>query len=236
MKQIRAGAAKLRRVVAYIKRNATADEELQARLNNLPRELYDIVQSLVFTPDVSTVHKRSPANFYVIKINKKYKPPAQLQVDSASRAAFSWKYYSHQTVVIFSSAVIAEKWLTSLSRKAVKSISKANLACIDPLYPQLVAGTPLPPLRTPPLSKWQYFCEWCKWTVACHYLARRTEQYEVRKYLCELLLGNESFNVIEYAHQGGLKKIAGKQKVWFVKSKDKVRIVCKFLRFLLGHC
>lgn len=70
-------------------------DDLAARVQSLPQELYDHIYSEVFTApfDLAKIE---------IKVDDSYKPPAQLQVSRASREQFAQSYYGN-TLFVFNS-------------------------------------------------------------------------------------------------------------------------------------
>lgn len=92
---------------------------LIARVHNLPPELFNEIQDLVFTPDTDTVN-----------ITRDYKPPPQLRFSRVTRAAFAAKYFSQSTT--FTSTLSRKQqvrgWLHSLAIEHRNLIDKVQLA------------------------------------------------------------------------------------------------------------
>lgn len=93
-------------------------EELRARLEDLPQELYDHIRKLTFEFDFTSEGRC---------IDRNYKPPFQLRIHHALRESFIKQYYGAQADWIFvgdwskhSSLSYAALWLGSLPNKSIQ--------------------------------------------------------------------------------------------------------------------
>lgn len=132
-------------------------EQLKARLEALPIELYDNIQDLVFKFEGSETLQRKCPNIFaaqtstdeVIRINAQYKPPIQMQMNAASRAKFSKWYYKSDRAFLFEDVWILENWLKSVP---ARSLIGARLICVRqydqfPQRPQLSSYDGLPAME-----------------------------------------------------------------------------------------
>jgi hypothetical protein len=78
--------------------------ELSVLLHSLPPELRDEIYDFTFTPDPGVRH-----------VDRTYLPPAQLQVDQASRQQFASRYYGQDSTFQMTRAN-GSKWLACLSQ------------------------------------------------------------------------------------------------------------------------
>lgn len=91
--------------------------KLQAGVESLPQELYDQVFELTFTSQPENHH---------IKIGV-YKPPAELQVNRATRKTFAQDYYGRDTTWSYENPDVMVLWLRSLEDQTLKMLYDAEL-------------------------------------------------------------------------------------------------------------
>lgn len=113
-----------------IKTHEEQAAELNQRMHNLPTELFNDIYDLVMTPDETE-----------IKLDRKYKPPKQLQIDRLARKQFGEKYYSltHFTVPWLNPGRLVS-WLTGLSEEHRAAVRCINVSRVIDL--SLPAGSP----------------------------------------------------------------------------------------------
>ncbi|GIZ41631.1 hypothetical protein CKM354_000493000 [Cercospora kikuchii] len=113
-----------------IKTHEEQAAELRQRMHNLPTELFNDIYDLVMTPDETEV-----------KLDRKYKPPIQLQIDRLCRKRFSEKYYklTHFTVPWLNPGRLVS-WLTRLTEEHRASVRCINVSRVIDL--SLKAGSP----------------------------------------------------------------------------------------------
>ena len=96
------------------------DAFFNARMHELPPELFDRIKDLVFTP-----------SSHVCPVEKGlYYPPAQLQVDSTTRESFAAKWYGGKDFIIpseLNSDNSCKQWLASLTRSHQEMIGTIYL-------------------------------------------------------------------------------------------------------------
>ncbi|KAK4494964.1 hypothetical protein PRZ48_014320 [Zasmidium cellare] len=92
-------------------------DQLQKRIHDLPREIFDMIQDCFFTMPPRTM-----------EINRHYKPPAELQVSRETRERFSWVYYFNTT---FTASCWDDQcvydWLSSLPRGHLYAVERIEM-------------------------------------------------------------------------------------------------------------
>ncbi|KAK4618206.1 hypothetical protein CLAFUW4_12074 [Fulvia fulva] len=116
---------------------ATPMDELRGRIQGLPQELYDMIRDFTLTLDTSENGN--------ITINRDYKPPVQLQIDSATRNKIAQEYYANTTFTFFKlhdGEALCIKWLDSLSPEARTSLREVRLEAPQPKRLSVYDGQP----------------------------------------------------------------------------------------------
>jgi hypothetical protein len=99
--------------------------ESRRRVHKLPPELFEFIYDSTFTPTSS-----------IIKIDKDYKPPSNLQVNRELRAQLVDAFYNANTLYIFQDTELLEKWLESL-------IKHRNFRKLGTIYFDTGTSTPI---------------------------------------------------------------------------------------------
>lgn len=132
---------------------------LKHHLEGMPPELYSLIKSFVFTTSnidlnidfesstASTPCSHEPVHarpsLKVARINETWKPPRWMQVDRASRAAFSKQLFKLGTVFIFPGMAVMKKWIESLPPSDISILPRMILCCIFAPGPEMVCSAVL---------------------------------------------------------------------------------------------
>lgn len=93
---------------------ASSTDDLAKRVQDLPRELFDVIFDFTFTSGPSTVH-----------VNKFYKCPSILQVSRATRTLTADAYYGN-TTFSFENSLLMGQWLDAMEEKYVGRIRQGK--------------------------------------------------------------------------------------------------------------
>lgn len=99
-------------------------DRLIKRVRDLPRETFDQIQDLVFTPTQS-----------VVMIDEAYKPPSSLHVAKATRRQYGWKYYSGVVQFRCTDPALLCKYLSSLTKVYRSIMYSITLLAAIPIGP-----------------------------------------------------------------------------------------------------
>lgn len=101
-------------------------DDIRAKIESLPQELYDEIKALSLRGGAGDCH-----------IGQSYKPPAQLQISHGHRRAFSRAYYGNDSTLMLHNStggmMVFGKWIESLSRETLDQLEEYGVTDVASL-------------------------------------------------------------------------------------------------------